>query len=161
MNTHQKIISQTLIAASLIATALPASADRGKHDRHHASQYRHGWHGDIRHFNRYDAKLWHTGKWRHDRHDGRLGWWWVAAGTWYFYTRPVYPYPDPYTPPVVVINPPVVVSAPPQIVPAPAVQYWYFCTAANEYYPYVSSCPEGWKTVPATPALASNAPSQY
>jgi hypothetical protein len=61
----------------------------------------------------------------------------------------------------VVVNPPVIVAAPPQITPAPPVQYWYFCTAANGYYPYVSSCPEGWKTVPATPALALNAPSQY
>lgn len=34
---------------------------------------------------------------------------------------------------------------------APAVQYWYWCAAANAYYPYVSSCPSGWQAVPATP----------
>ena len=31
------------------------------------------------------------------------------------------------------------------------VQYWYFCPAANAYYPYVPTCPGGWRPVPATP----------
>jgi hypothetical protein len=35
--------------------------------------------------------------------------------------------------------------------PAPASGTWYFCQSANGYYPYVSQCPEGWKSVPATP----------
>jgi hypothetical protein len=83
-----------------------------------------------------------------------LGWWWVVAGTWYFYPWPVYPYPDPYTPPVIVTQP----SAQP-VAPPPA-QFWYFCTSSNSYYPYVSSCPDGWKAVPATPPAASpSAPS--
>lgn len=34
---------------------------------------------------------------------------------------------------------------------ASSVQYWYFCPAANAYYPYVTSCPSGWQSVPATP----------
>jgi hypothetical protein len=33
----------------------------------------------------------------------------------------------------------------------PAVTYWYFCASANGYYPYVSTCPSGWQTVPAMP----------
>jgi hypothetical protein len=46
-------------------------------------------------------------------------------------------------------------SAPmPVPAPAPAPQQnlgtWYFCTSANAYYPYVKSCPEGWKPVPAS-----------
>ena len=32
--------------------------------------------------------------------------------------------------------------------PAPV---WYFCSAENGYSPYVTSCPSGWQTVPATP----------
>ena len=32
-----------------------------------------------------------------------------------------------------------------------SVQYWYFCPAANAYYPYVQSCPSEWQAVPATP----------
>jgi hypothetical protein len=35
--------------------------------------------------------------------------------------------------------------------PAPQ-QYWYYCDSARTYYPYVSSCPEGWRAVPATPS---------
>ncbi|MEI7431423.1 MAG: hypothetical protein WCL27_13295 [Betaproteobacteria bacterium] len=26
---------------------------------------------------------------------------------------------------------------------------WYFCNSANTYYPYLSTCPEGWQTIPA------------
>lgn len=35
-----------------------------------------------------------------------------------------------------------------------AAPVWYFCPAANTYYPYVNSCPSGWQTVPATPPAA-------
>ena len=28
---------------------------------------------------------------------------------------------------------------------------WYYCDSAKSYYPYVGQCPEGWRTVPATP----------
>lgn len=48
-----------------------------------------------------------------------------------------------------------------------ATPVWYFCPAANAYYPYVASCPSGWQTVPATPPAApaasdvgKNAPEQ-
>ena len=44
---------------------------------------------------------------------------------------------------------------PPQPNAAPAPQAgagtWYFCESAKGYYPYVSECKEGWKTVPAAP----------
>lgn len=40
--------------------------------------------------------------------------------------------------------------APPDVAPSP-VPYWYFCAAANAYYPYVASCPGGWRAVPAIP----------
>lgn len=36
-------------------------------------------------------------------------------------------------------------------VPPSQVQYWYFCPAANAYYPYVPSCPTEWQLVPAMP----------
>jgi len=102
------------------------------------------WRGDIRHF---DYARWHGGRWVHDYYGGRLGWWWVVAGVWYFYPRPVYPYPDPYLPPEYVPVP--AASATPG--PAPA-QYWYYCPGAQGYYPYVPACPGGWQKVPATPA---------
>lgn len=104
------------------------------------------WHGrDIHRFQQHDLQRWQGGRWHHGRHLDRLGWWWVVAGTWYFYPRPVYPYPDPYTPPVVVPAP-----GQPNVAPAP-VEYWYYCDASGTYYPYVATCPAGWRRVPATP----------
>jgi len=129
-----------------------------------------------------NIRYWRGGHWHHGFYHGRMGWWWVSGGVWYFYTAPVYPYPDPYVPPVVVQSPPVVVqsqpvpAAPamppappapaqpeapavltPQAAPAPSVvapqtapQVWYYCQDVKQYYPYVSECPGGWKTVPAT-----------
>ena len=110
------------------------------------------WRGDIRYFDRHDLPRWRGGAWRHARHQGRLGWWWVVGGSWYFYSQPVYPYPDPYIPPVVITQSDPVEPAPAIIVaPAAASQSWYFCVSSDSYYPYVASCPEGWTTVPATP----------
>lgn len=147
----------TVLATLLGTVSLPTIA------RDHGWSNGRGWHGDIRQFERHDARYWHSGAWRHGHHRGRLGWWWVVGGLWYFYPQPVYPYPDPYRPPVVVIEqpaPPVVVQMPPQSAPVPSIppaptvvpmQYWYYCEAADGYYPYVASCPSGWRKVPATP----------
>jgi hypothetical protein len=162
-NTHkeiemkQRIISMLALAALSVAVALPALAE-GRHEGHQEGRQgerhdMHGWGGerDIRHFEGHHMSVWRGGDWRHGRHDGRLGWWWVAAGAWYFYPQPVYPYPDPYVPPVVVVQPPQQPDAP--SVPPPA-QSWYYCEASKSYYPYVSTCTAGWKTVPATPTGA-------
>ena len=32
----------------------------------------------------------------------------------------------------------------------PGPTYWYYCRSYGAYYPYVSSCPESWVTVPAS-----------
>lgn len=134
------------LAFSVLAASLPAVADRD--DRHYGGRHdgRNVWHGDIRHFHQGDIHVWRGGHWTHGYHDGHYGWWWVVPtlGLWYWYAAPVYPYPDPYTPPVVTV--PSAPSAPP-----PAA-YWYYCDASKTYYPYVQSCPGGWKMVPATPA---------
>ncbi len=70
-----------------------------------------------------------------------------------------YPYPGvayAYPPQVSYVMAPVSApaAAPAQVATAsqsstPAV--WYFCEKTNAYYPYVNSCAEGWKTVPALP----------
>jgi len=54
---------------------------------------------------------------------------------------------DPSTAP-----PPQAAVAPsqPQAAPAPAGN-WYYCDSAKSYYPNVSQCAEGWRTVPSTP----------
>ena len=56
-----------------------------------------------------------------------------------------------------VVSPPPVAPQPaapqpPAITPgAQAPGAWYYCDSAKGYYPYVGQCPEGWKTVPASP----------
>src|SRR5271167_4079308 len=30
---------------------------------------------------------WEGGQWRHEMHNGRLGWWWDVGGVWYFYPQ--------------------------------------------------------------------------
>ena len=56
-----------------------------------------------------------------------------------------------------------VVEAPeaPAAAPAPAAAQptqtagvWYYCDSSKTYYPYAQQCPEGWKTVPASPPPA-------
>ena len=151
----KQIISGLMLGA-LLVNSLPVLADE------HRGIERH-WEGrEIHRFHERDYEIWRGGNWVHRRHGGLYGWWWVAAGAWYFYPSPVYPYPDPYTPPVVVSNqPPVVVApqapmvaAPQTAAPAPAqapAQTWYYCESAKGYYPYVPSCKDGWKSVPAQP----------
>lgn len=52
-----------------------------------------------------------------------------------------YPYYYPYYPAAVPLYP-----------PAQADPYWYYCRAANAYYPYVQACPGGWERhLPGTP----------
>lgn len=107
------------------------------------------WHGgDIRHFERHDRGIWRGGHWRHTSYGGRLGWWWIVGPSWYYYSRPIYPYPDPYVPPVVIVEG---TTSTQSSTAQPPVQNWYYCEASNQYYPYVDTCPAGWKTVPATP----------
>lgn len=108
-----------------------------------------GWHGDIRHFGDHDWHVWRNGRWVHGHHSGHPGWWWVVGPTWYFYPTPIYPYPNPYEPP-----PPWSPALPVPVVP-PA-QFWYFCDESQRYYPYVSTCPGGWRQVPVTQAPAAS-----
>lgn len=32
---------------------------------------------------------WEGGRWRHEIHNGRDGWWWDVGGAWYFYPQPM------------------------------------------------------------------------
>lgn len=64
--------------------------------------------------------------------------WW---GSWY----------RPYYPPVVVEQgPPIYIEREPDAA-APSA-YWYYCSGAKGYYPYVRECPGGWLKVPPRPA---------
>ena len=127
-----------LVSAMLLWPPLAASADRHRdqyRDRHRSVYPQR----DIRRFHDRDIRVWRGGRWNHGYHDGRLGWWWVVGSLWYFYPRPIYPSPDPYIPPAASLQ------------PAPR-DVWYYCDRARAYYPYVQSCPGGWRPVPANPA---------
>jgi len=157
-----KRILGVVAAAVVLAAVFPARADEREHERRESPRARQPmghWQGrEIRRFHERDFDTWRRGHWYHGEHEGRLGWWWLAAGIWYFYPAPVYPYPDPYAPPILVTPPVVVVpQAPPQppaVEPPPAPQYWYYCASRKAYYPYVPNCPEAWKPVPAQPPQA-------
>ena len=100
----------------------------------------------------------HGGGGGHDGGGGRGGGWGWGGG-WIFPAliggALVYDLTQPQTvvqPQTIYIQPAPVYA--PGVAPS-SVQYWYFCAAANAYYPYVNSCPSGWQAVPATPPGAS------
>jgi hypothetical protein len=83
---------------------------------------------------------------------------WVGGGP-YYYANDIYYAAAPggyavVAPPAdpTIAPPPQAAVAPPQpqAAPAPAGN-WYYCDSAKSYYPNVSQCAEGWRTVPATP----------
>lgn len=96
---------------------------------------------------------------------GGYGYGWRRGGGWYWgggWIEPVvigddmaYDLADPYlneqlnVPPAPVYSQPVQGNTP--NIAAPSVPSWYFCTASNAYYPYVTSCSSGWKAVSAVP----------
>jgi hypothetical protein len=52
------------------------------------------------------------------------------------------------------VPPPVILYQTPTayVPPSPPPAYWYYCDAAQAYYPYVRECPGGWTpVVPAPP----------
>jgi Family of unknown function (DUF6515) len=43
-------------------------------------------------------------------------------------------------------------AAPPaSALPQAAASVWHYCESSKSYYPYVTECKEGWRTVPAAP----------
>ena len=62
-----------------------------------AKGYRFGTRGvrrDVRTFNQRERLAWQRGRWRHERHFGRDGWWWEVNGAWYWYEAPLEGPPD-------------------------------------------------------------------
>jgi hypothetical protein len=94
--------------------------------------------GPIGRFGARDFDAWRGGFWWHGFRGGRIGWWWLADGFWYWYDAPVYPYPG-YVGEYYV----------PSDAYAPPGQVWYYCGYPAGYYPFVHACPTGWRVVPA------------
>jgi len=143
-----------LVMPADYAPAQERGGERGHHEFHEH---------DVGRFDRHELGLWRGGGWRHEIFNGRLGWWWVSGGVWYFYDAPVYPYPMVVSgiafanPVVVVPAPPMVIQQmtppappPPQVQPPPP-QVWYYCDSPAGYYPYVPTCNLPFRPVAATP----------
>jgi hypothetical protein len=121
----------------LLGLAIPAAAQRD-HDGPNPSE----WQTDGR-IDRFppDADAWRGGRWSHEWHEGRDGW---DAGP----NR--YPFDARFRagvspPPLIVIEPrPLTTGIPPGSV-------WYVCDNPPGYAPYVATCNEPWREVPATP----------
>lgn len=147
MSTHNMNCTKVfVIAAGLllaVSAAAPAQAQRRGSDFHGR---------DFHGFSPRELSVWRGGRWIHDWHDGRYGWWWFVDGGWYFYPEPIYPYPT-YVPPAVVVQ-----QAPPTPQGLPPTQNWYYCDNPKGYYPYVASCNGPWRPVPATPPAPGGPP---
>jgi hypothetical protein len=138
------LIFATSLAGEFEQTAYAAPAAHGGGGGWHGGGGGHGGHFGGRGFG---------GGGGHFRHGGHFEggiWFGPGWGFWdpFFYPYYAYPY---YAPPA------VVVPEQPQeyVMPAPQRQepsYWYYCTEARGYYPYVKNCPGGWlKVVPSPP----------
>jgi hypothetical protein len=81
---------------------------------------------------------WRDGHWRHTARKGRLGWWWVVGGVWYFYPEPIDGPPD-YVSDVAVADetPP---AQPPQSKKPPQTFYYSPGSLAGTGYPTVEKC---------------------
>ena len=112
----------------------------------------HWTHRDVAHFSPAERSAWVGGRWHHEWHNGRFGWWWGVGGAWYFYPAPIYPYPDYVAD---IYYDPGMVAPPPEAPVAPVAGYqpgyWYYCPPSGAYYPYVQSCPVPWTPVSPTP----------
>lgn len=84
----------------------------------------HGWRGAP-----LSTRRWNGGHWYHGLHNGRMGWWWAVGPDWFFYNAPVYPFPDIYGP------------------PGAGTGWWWWCDVRHDYYPYVTTCPSGWRRI--------------
>jgi hypothetical protein len=113
-------------------------AGRGPQDAHRGPPDARFAHGALpaRNFGGHPYRghlAWEGGRWHHEVHDGRDGWWWDVGGVWYYYPQPMEGPPTyisedyaddvggPYGPPVAdgYAPPPPGAYAPPPPEPAP------------------------------------------
>jgi len=64
------------------------------------------------------------------------------------------PVPGPTIEQQVPMAPPPQAGSAPGTSGKPAAGTWYYCESAKAYYPYVATCNEGWRPVPASPPPA-------
>jgi hypothetical protein len=124
--------------------------DRGHGDGRGFGHDHYAFRGrDVRHFDRADMARWRGGNWNNTCFAGRCGWWWLAAGTWYYYNQPVYPYPL-IVPETTYVEPDLSDSdAPAAMVVAPPPKFRYYCSNPAGYYPQVPNCNGQYQEIPS------------
>ena len=120
-----------MIAVLLVISTVPGHADRGGHGY---KGHGHGGHGHRGHG--------HKG---HGHQGPRV---FISPRVVVPFGAYGRPYWEPYPYPTVVMAPPPQVYVEPTPLPP---QYWYYCDAAQAYYPYVQECPGEWRPVWPTP----------
>jgi hypothetical protein len=155
----------TTLALCLAALAMGSAGAQSFHESHGRERYVFRGH-DVHRFHNDELIRWRGGRWSNSCFGGRCGWWWLAAGQWYFYDNPVYPYPlvvsgIGYVDPAYIDPAPVVITAPPPsvVMPAPlqsaprsaAPQFWYYCDNPQGYFPSVQTCNKQFRQVPPPP----------
>jgi hypothetical protein len=132
MGTRPKWVGiLVMLAVLLCLSTLPGYADRGRHGGKGQAYTSHGHRGHGHRGHGFHHGFHH--RLRGPRVHVGLGLGTVWGSYW----------PHEAYPPVVVAPPPVVVQ--------PSPHYWYYCDAAQAYYPYVQHCPGGWRQVLPTP----------
>lgn len=125
MKNAKPLLVAALVGLTVAAASAPASAHRYRGGHYHGPRVTFGFYGG--------PLYWGPGYW-----GGYPGYW--AA------------------PPVVVVpsEPRVYVErdAPGVAPSAGQAQWWYWCASAKGYYPYVSTCSEGWQRVAPQPPQA-------
>jgi hypothetical protein len=120
-----------MIAVLLVISTVPGYADRGGHGY---KGHGHGGHG----YKGYGHK-------GHGHRGPRV---FISPRVVVPFGAYWSPYWEPYP------SPPVVIAPPPQVYVEPSPPqptYWYYCDAAQAYYPYVQECPGEWRLVLPTP----------
>jgi hypothetical protein len=134
MNTAKTLLLAAVVGLALAAVSAPVSA-RGYY-RSGGGYYGH-YHGYPR--THFSFGFWGPGYWG-------PGYW--GPGYW----GPGWGYAAP--PVVVVPSEPRIYVERDEAAPASQGQWWYWCASSQGYYPYVSTCSEGWQRVAPQPPQA-------
>jgi hypothetical protein len=141
MTSLKALAAAVGVAIGLMAVSEPASANPRHGYRHGPSvNFSFGYWGGPRYWG---PGYWGAGYWG-------PGYW---GPGWGYGGPPAVVYAPPQEPRVWVESDP----APATPAPAPstnpnAPQWWYWCASSRGYYPYVSSCAEGWQRVTPQPS---------
>ena len=151
MTPLKTLAAAAAIAVGLLAVAESASA-RGRHGHHHHGHHHHRAHFSFGFWG--GPGFWGPGFWGPGWGSGFWGPAWGPG--WGHWGAPAVVFA-----PMVTQEPRVWVERDQASTPTPPVtsntnpnaqQWWYWCVSARSYYPYVSSCAEGWQRVPPQPS---------